>query len=306
MREQVDLAFYIDHPTVRCMEATRLQGVVAYETIRNRGMRGLRQYGQLFGGMVAYGFKEPVRAALIRSSYAWFRDGDDILDKDKPLPANYASIEEFSQVKRNLISRVVSLERPIIGDRVDILLVDYFSLAKRLNIDLLDESLAIWDTMELDASRAAERRVLTEAELNDYFNKLDFACIGGALKVAGEQCDSQDLSDLSWAVRIMFNARDFPSDFAKGIVNISQEEIASYGVDLSELEGRKTVGQLVGYEPMMNWYKEQVKQGTDFLQKARISLGRLDFKWETRYAINRFFVRPTQSTLDQYAEMIAA
>ncbi|MBI3103589.1 hypothetical protein HYZ05_01485 [Candidatus Daviesbacteria bacterium] len=312
MREQVDLSYYAAHPKICHLEATRLQVCVAAETIRNRGMRGLKQYGLLFGGMLAYGFKEPVRAALIRSAYAWDRDGDDIFDGDKLLPKGYKDKTEFSQIKRELIYRVAQPDsRPLYGDRVDILLVDYFSLARRLKIDLLEESLAIWDTMELDGERAAGRRVLTQQALDEYFNKLDFACIGGALKVAGEKCDSRDLSELSWAVRTMFNARDFPKDFAQGIINISREEMEQVGVDdpvelETQLQGRETVKQLLEYEPMRSWYEYHVPRGLDFLKKAQTALERLNLKWETRFALDRFFVQPTNKVLNQYAKMLVA
>lgn len=305
--DQVDLSYYATHPTVRLVEATRLQGMVAAETICRRGLRGIKQYGPMFAGMLGYGLKEPVRAALIRSSYAWFRDGDEIFDNDQELPPIYKDKKDFSKRKRGLIERVLNLDNePIIGDRVDILLVDFFSLAKRLKLDLVDESLAIWDTMELDGERAEGRRVLTQEELDDYFDKLDFACIGGALKVAGERINSKDLFDLSWAVRTMFNARDFPKDFKDGIINISEEEIHEFGVDLVDLEGKKTVEELIEYDPMREWYKHHVSRGLDFLQRGRSSLDGLNLRWETRYALNKFFVNPTANDLNQYAQMLAA
>lgn len=307
MREQVNLSFYTANPARCHLEATRLQVIVAAETIRHRGVKkGLKQYGQLFTGMVAYSLKEPVRAALIRSSYAWLRDGDEVFDGDKLPPSGYRDKAEFSRVKRDLIHKVSQPDgQPIFGDRVDILLVNYFSLANRLKVDLLDESLAIWDTMELDGERSAERRVLSQDDLDDYFNKLDFACIGGALKVAGEKCDDQDLFYLSWAVRTMFNARDFPKDFAQGIINISEEEKKAFDVEFSELEGRETIKQLLEYEPMRKWYKYHIPRGLDFLKKAGIALEGLNLKWETRFAINKFFVQPTYNTLNQYAKMLA-
>ncbi|TSC87507.1 MAG: hypothetical protein G01um10147_485 [Microgenomates group bacterium Gr01-1014_7] len=306
MTEQVELSYFAAHPVICHMEATRLQGVVAYETIKNRGMRGLKQYGLYFGGMLAYGIREPARAALIRSAYAWFRDGDDKVDGDKLLPPGYKDKGEFLQIKRELIHKASKPDgQPVFGERTDILLIDYFVLARRLKIDLTEESLAVWDTIELDEERARNRRVLTQEELDGYFEKLDLACGEGALKVAGETCDSHDSLSLSWPVRTMFNLRDFPRDFAQGIINVSQEDLVVYGIDLSRLEGRKTVEQVMGYAPMRRWYRDQTVTGITFLQEAKERLKVLHLRRPTRFALNRFFVGPTEKTLNKYAKMLA-
>lgn len=298
MRAEVNLTYISAHPEICALQAEAWQRSIASEAIKSRGIRGMRQYGLYFAGMWAYGLVKPIRAALIRSAYFWFRHVDDVVDGDKPLPAGYQNQQEFMQEKVLLVQQISQPDgHPVFGDPEDILLADYFSLAKRLRIDLSEESLAVLDTIALDEERARTRRVLSQRELNDYFDKLDFACIGGALKVAGETCDSGDLSSLSWAVRTMFNLRDFPRDFAQGIINISREEMQLYDIDLDQLQGRATVTQLVEYEPMNGWYAYQTAMSKSFLHAAKNELRRLSLRPLTRLALNRFFITPVESTL---------
>lgn len=304
-REQVDLSYFAVHPEVCHPQAETLQRSIALETMNSRGMRGWKQYGKYFLGMWAYGLFEPERASVIRSAYFWFRYVDDVADGDKPLPPGYQNKQEFLQKRRELTQQVSHPDdNPIYGDREDILLVDYFSLAKRLRIDLTEESFAILDTIILDEERARNRRVLTQQELDDYFNKLDFACIGGALKVAGETCERESLSALSWAVRTTFDLRDFPRDLAQGIINISAEEIAQYEVGLSQVDDIETVEGMVRYTPIRRWYEDQVPRGLDFLQESRGILGQLQLGPLTNFALNTFFIRPVDNVLNRYAKML--
>ncbi len=303
----VDLSRFLVYPDLLQKEATRLQRFIAWKTMTNRGVGGFTQYGAFFVGMWVYGLVEPERAGLIRSAYFWLRHIDDVADGDKVLPAGYKSKHNFLQRKIALTEQVFSGGGiDVFGDREDILLVDYYSLAKRLKIDLRDESLAILDTIVLDEERARSRRSLTKEELNSYFDRLDFACVGGGLKVAGETCDSYDLFSLSWAVRTMFNLRDFPKDFAQGIINISREDIADYGIDLGQLKGRDSVERLCAYDPMRKWYEDQVETGLDFLADARKGISEMKLHWVTCCALDFSFVGPTNRVLGKYANMLAA
>lgn len=304
-REQVDLSYFAAHPEVCHPQAGALQKSVALETIKSRGFRAFRQYGLYFAGMWAYGLVSSARGSIIRSGYFWLRHIDDVADGDKPLPSGYEDRQQFLQRKRSLAEQLFfHSEATVYGDREDILLADYYSTSRKLGISLGNESLAILDTIILDEERARNRRVLTQEELDEYFEKLDFACGEGALKVAGENCDSKDLSALSWAVRTMFNLRDFPRDLAQGIINISAEEMADYGVDLSQIDGVANVEDVVIYEPIRRWYQDQVPQGLGFLQESRRVLRELDLKPLTSFALNTFFVRPVDKTLSQYKAML--
>ena len=306
MKEQVNLSYLAAHPEICHSQAETLQRSIALETMGSRGLRGLKQYGGYFALMWVCGIIQPERASLLRSSYFWFRHLDDIADGDRALPEGYKSKQEFLQRKWELAGQMFSKQNgPIYGDEEDLLLADYYSKALKLNIDLSKESFSILDTIILDEERARKRRVLTQEELDYSFNQLDFACIGGALKVAGETCEAQDLKALNRAVRTWFNLRDFPKDFKRGIINISREGIFQYGIDLSRLEGLEVFEQVMTYAPMRRWYKDQVVTGRSFLQDGKAEVENLHLKGITRFALNFCFIRPAEGTFNRYADMLA-
>src|SRR3989344_9110621 len=93
-------------PNLCKRQARSLQRTIAFETIKIRGVRGLKQYGRYFTLFWLYGLLEPDRARLIKSSYFWFRHIDDIADSDKPLPWGYSTKREYLKIKRNIIKQL--------------------------------------------------------------------------------------------------------------------------------------------------------------------------------------------------------
>ncbi len=307
MTEQVDLSYLAAHPEICRPQAESLQRSIAWETMTSRGIPGFKQYGSYFSLMWICGIVNPQRANLIRSSYFWFRHIDDVADGDKPLPKQYQNKQEFLETKRELIGQLFSqASGPIYGDKEDLLLADYYSTAKKLNVDLSRESFAILDTIILDEERARNRRVLSQEELNSYFYKLDLACGDGALKLVGETFSSEELAMLSWAVRTWFNLRDFPKDLDSGIINISAQDIYLYNIDLDCIEGRPTVEQLMEYDPIKKWYGDQTKAGLNYLDYARADINRLPLKRITRFALNSRFVQPAERAFNRYSQMLTA
>ncbi len=306
MLEQLDLSDLAAHPENCRPQAESLQRSIAWETMARRGIRGFRQYGVYFASMWIGGVINPERAGLLRSSYFWFRHIDDVADGDKPLPKGYKNRQQFLQSKWDLVGQMFSeVNGPIYGDREDLLLADYYSLARKFNIDLSQESFSILDTIILDEERTRSRRVLTSEELTGYFDKLDFACVGGALKVVGETCEREDLSTLTYAVRTWFNLRDFPKDFDSGIINISREDIDQYGIDLSRINGAETFEQVMTYAPLRRWYEYQIVKGRDLLQAGKAEADSLPLKAVSRFVLSYCFIRPAEKTFNKYAEMLA-
>lgn len=297
--------FMHQYPDSRADVVNHLQQSIALDAIKSRGLTGLKQYGRFFVLMSAYGLVDSERASLIRSSYFWFRHVDDIVDGDKPLSQAYQTKQEYLWHKRNLAQKLMDQDGgELHGEKEDFLLVDYFQRARKLGINLGEESLAIIDTIMFDEERSRTRRVSSEQELDEYFYKLDFSCIAGALKAGGEECSADTLGELSWAVRTMFNLRDFPKDFKEGIINISREDIDKYGVDLSQCEGKSSIEELLAYGPMRAWYTDQVEKGLLHFENARSALRLVPLIIPTRVAIALNFVRPTESKLKEIKALL--
>lgn len=304
-RNLVDLSKLSDHP-IRVRElASSLQRAVAFETIFVRGIDGAVRYGPYFSTFWIYGLTDPERGRIIKSGYFWLRHIDDIADGEKPVPTDYNSRKEYLERRREIVSDLAS-GRTAIGDKQDILLLDYLLTAKRLGFDLTGESLAILDTMIIDEERSRTGRLLTQQELTEYYDKLDYACIDGAFKVAGEGYTSRDLEDLSMAIRTRFNLHDLTRDLKAGIINVSKEDIARYGIDLAMCARQQRVEQLFTYEPMRSWYGDQVAFGWEALQRAKDKLRVMCLKWQTRFALDFVFAKPAEKTFRRYQGLLAS
>ncbi len=303
----VNLSYFLKNPKVLESKAGQLQRSIAWETMINRGVGGFTKYGVYFSMMWLTGIRYPTEARLFRSGNFYWRWFDDVVDKDRPLPFQYQSREEFLQSKRDIIESLsLHPATTIYGDRQDILLAHYVFLARKKNIDLTQESLDILRSIEIDLERGRERRIFSQKELDGYFGLLDPACIKGALKVAREDCDPEEFYPLSMAVRTFFNLRDFPKDFGDGLVNISMEDIDKYGVDLTQLQGKSTIEQLLTYEPIKNWYRGQTQSGLKYLDDSKERLDKLKLKSITRFVMWMHFTRPARKNLTKYAQMLAA
>lgn len=292
------------NPDNRGRVVGNLQRQIVAETIGSRGIKGLRQYGLFFFSMLVHSAVDPKGATIIKSAYLWFRHVDDVADGDKPLPARYLSKEDFLQSKYQILNNLIYPDgTDLYGEREDLLALDYFQKARRMGITLGAESLAILETIMFDEERARLRRVPTRNELNDYFEKLDFACIGGALKTAQEPHGAKALNSLSWAVRTMFNLRDLPKDLRDGIINIPQEDLDEYGIDLTLCTGQ-TLEELLRQENLARWYREQLRAGKDYLVHGREEVKSLKLKLKTRAACKFLFINPSESNFTRIDRLL--
>lgn len=248
--------------------------------------------------------RNPDGAKIIRDGNFYFRLVDDIADDDRPLPVAYKTKQEYLQRRRDVLKRLYADNIYASGDEEDVLVVDWMRREKRLGINLRSETFAILDSIIFDEERARFGKVLTQQELDGYFQQLDLACLSGSLKVAGERCSPQKLADLAMAVRIMFNLRDFPEDYTRGIINISREDLDRYDINLACCDGKTTIEELVANPSMKSWYQDQTNLGLQLLQKGREAKKQLGLKIETRAGLWLNFERPVEATLGRYQRLL--
>lgn len=302
----ISLTELIINPSLCEERASALQRRIALETVQSRGwLEGTRQYGRYFLSMWLYGLRNPDGARIIRDGNFFFRLVDDIADDDRPLPVVYKTKEEYLQRRKDVLGKLYAENIYVSGDEEDVLVVDWMRREKRLGINLGDEALAILDSIIFDEERSRSHKILTQVELNRYFQMLDVACLSGSLKVAGETCNPQELADLAMAVRIMFNLRDFPEDYQRGVINIPREDLDRYGIDLAYCDGKTTIDELIAYPVMREWYGDQINSGLQFLQKGKEAKKRLRLKIETRAGLWLNFERPVEATLGRYQRLLA-
>lgn len=303
MGTKIDLADLVNRPAMCRRTAGRLQRAVALETAATRGIGGFRQYGLYFLTFWLYGIVQPTRARALRDGYFSARYWDDVADRDRPLPRGYATIKEFLDNKSRLVMQLYDPRRPapLPGDEADAMLAGLYLSSQVLGISLLDETLAIFDSLKLDAERGSSRRVLTEEELRRSFRNLDYACVDGAFKIAGEPYRAELLQNLSNAVRIWYSLRDFPKDLKAGIINISSQDMASYGINLDMCKG--DTPELLAYRPFHEWYADQAALGHSYLAAAKQTIKETPFKFLTRLALNFNFVSPAERFFSKTANI---
>lgn len=301
----VNLTELIINPSLCEKRASALQRKIALETVQSRGwLEGTRQYGRYFLSMWLYGLQNPDGAKIIRDGNFCFRLVDDIADGDRPLPISSKTKQEYLQRRKDVLRRLYAGKIYASGEEEDVLVVDWMRRERRLGISLGGEALDILDSIIFDEERARSRRILTQQELYNYFQQLDLACLSGSLKVAGEKCSPQQLADIAMAVRIMFNLRDFPEDYARGVINISREDLDKYDIDLAHCDGKTTVEEVIADPSLRSWYKDQTNLGLRLLQKGREAQKRLGLKIETRTGLWLNFERPVEAVLGRYKRLI--
>ncbi len=303
--QKINLAEFAQNPRDLMKEADRLHIQVARTAILSRGLEGAMQYGPMFLSFWAYRIRGADRARALKSSYFWLRHVDDIADKDKPLPYGYSSRRIFLLEKRELAKAIMEGTTDVSGDREDILLMDFASATRKLGIDLSQETLAILDTIIFDEERTRTGRVPTRAELDNYFDKLDFACVEGGLRLAGENYDRQGVADITLAVRTMFNLRDLTKDLKVGIINIPSEDIESYGIDLDICRNASSLSELLRYDAIRRWYQDQVSTCSSHMERAEKTLSTIQLKPEVRFALSFNSKRVVKNKLRKFNRLLA-
>lgn len=303
----MDLASLVDSPDVVDKRARSLRRKVMFETLKIRGFRGVRQYGKMFAAMWLYGLLEPTPSRILNSGYFWLRDIDDKIDGDKILHGDKLA---YIAQKRELVTQIATYSLTIPAEEVDILLLNYIQLSHEQGYSLIDETHAILDAIEFDAKRSQTAYVPTQKELDDYFKKLDFACIEGAMKVAGDADLTSTAFDLSWAVRTWFNLRDFSRDLLSGIINIPVEDIARYGVELDavkDLAGSDpSIACILSHKPLRSWYSDQLERGESSIEKAAVVIATAPYKGRfTRYALKSRFLQPAAHSFAQLHRLVS-
>lgn len=304
--EKINLSEFVENPHATIRQANRLHLEIARTAIASRGIEGAMQYGPMFLSFWVYRIRGRDRARALKSSYFWLRHADDIADGDKPLPRGYSSKEDFLLEKKGLARKILTgSATDIFGDKEDVLLLDFAFATRRLNIDLSEETLAILDTIIFDEERSRTGRLPKQAELDDYFDKLDFACVEGGLKLAGENYNKEEVADITMAVRTMFNLRDITKDMRAGIINISSEDIESYGIDLDRCKNATTLSDLLNYDPIRRWYTDQMLACSDYLERSEKSLAGIRMKPETRFALSFNSKRVVRNKLRKLNKLLA-
>jgi hypothetical protein len=185
-------------------------------------------------------------ASVLRSCYFWFRYVDDVIDQDLKYKND---IKQFSHLKKTLLKNIHSpaLISTMELEKIDQLIIDVYYSCLKLGQDNQLLMLTLFEALEYDLIRTETKQMYyTQAEIRQYFDKLDIPSVGMTLQFINEKAITvQDLQALIDATRTHYNLRDFIKDLSVGIVNISIEEIEQYGIDMNKIFGVKSLVEAV-------------------------------------------------------------
>ena len=222
----------------------------------------------------------PKRGGFLEAYYSLMRYIDDIVDGDAKLPGTVNSAEEYVKQK---IDFTKSLQTP--KDALDHLMIYCFEIANEFGEDFSDETQDILYSLHFDASRIGKMEVFPEEELTKHFYQLDIrGTVKASLKVFGENPNKYvALEPLGLASRIYYNLRDFHEDIRAGLVNISAEDCAHYGISLNELENIALEGNHT--EGIRRWFLAQSALGRKLLDKHKDYVSKAELGWLARVTL---------------------
>ncbi len=179
------------------------------------------------------------RAILLRDYYFMMRYIDDIVDKDIIIEHSHRpqDIVHYLEEKLYFIQNELA-SNPNPQDEVEVMIVNCQRQAEELGFSMQKETDYIVRSLLFDAKRFSflekEREfMLVEAEvLEKHFYDLDIiGTISGCLKIYNEDVNLvPDIMPLGIASRKYYNLRDFVEDIQAGLINISTEDIALFGI----------------------------------------------------------------------------
>lgn len=194
------------------------------------------KYWLLIAKVYLASLKNAIPAKVFRASYFFCRNIDDVLDGDRRVdtdPESYVENILGTMDTENGGPEIVELYRFAIKHLVD--------MAKEGEDPSKHFKRVINDAMLFDYQRSQTRRVLTEDELNQYYDDTFAPVMDLALMIAGSSQRSADLPESVLTQGHIYTIRDLGDDLANGIINIPAEELAKSEIDPSRQFGKKEV-----------------------------------------------------------------
>jgi len=221
------------------------------------------KYWHLVGKLYFESLTNPHSAKVFRAAYFFCRHIDDVLDGDRTIttdPRDYVHDILSAMKNEHQGSPIVELYRFAIGP------------IKEMAIEADDpESYfvrVIRDAMLFDFERAKGKRVLTNDEIEQYYDDTFTPVTNIALIIAGSQQRTGDVPEMVTTQGHIYTIRDMKKDLGQGIINIPQEELERAGVSDNSISY-----ELVRRNPQLfSWMNDEVRT---YQEELRVIRGKL-------------------------------
>lgn len=250
-------------------------------------------------GLQILKFLRPHRGFLLAAMYLWFRHLDDVIDGDRTYNG---SIADFLQEKYRLVQAFdqVGCRRLVECDEVDCLLIYSHRAGLEYGFNLAPYISDIFSTIVFDYERAQQPQPLAQEKIDWYFSTLDNATVEAVLLIIGETgLTLSDLAGLNQAVRCHYNIRDLQEDIVRNIVNISQEDLRTFEIDLEKCRKAGSLSEMLRHYPLMQWRNRQIMIMQEGLKHYRQAIAGKRYKWITRLILYAAFIKPRLKFLQQ-------
>lgn len=229
---------------------------------REPGVKGLLlpllSIGKYIGGMFICYSLLTWRAKIIFSIYTWFRRIDDIMDKIATPPVGYDRESYVTQknILINSLSNINNLKTYLLKE--DLLIINLLKEAQFRKIDIVEEITNLWTVMLWDNKRINQGPVSKE-ELSYYASLQDNAILDVCIKTfngdihlfrESSKLIAGTFSKVDWLA-------DINEDLKRGTINIPEESLKKYDIQLTELLNCESWDDLKKVSGFLDWYKEE-------------------------------------------------
>lgn len=185
-------------------------------------------YAKMVAGLYLLSLFGLERGRVMRASYMPVRFVDDLLDGDAQ-----GIIDPITYAK-DLNSHIAS--NSLTNSRIEKQLrysLDVLESKAKANDDPRGDFVKAIDAIIFDHERASQRRILSAAEIEQYYRNAFDPVMNITLLAIDSKLRSDDIPALSYGQGRVYSARDFEVDWKRGILNVPKDVISSVGLSSS-------------------------------------------------------------------------
>lgn len=226
-------------------------------------------------GLYALSFFGHERGRLMRASYLPIRKVDDALDGDAPKiknPLQYATVLR-DNIAKNQFGK--SPEEKLLQYSLSVL-----ELKAKPDDNPRGDFVRAIDAIIFDYERASKRSVLTSEGIEQYYRNAFDPIMNITLLAIDSNLRSGDIPVLSYGQGRVYSARDFETDWTRGIINVPQDVISSVG-----LSSNSSFEEVSINHEIIDWLHQSLAQTKPELLTAQLLLQNLQEK-QTRVVCN--------------------
>jgi phytoene/squalene synthetase len=252
------------------------------------------------------------RLEVLNKIYLASRILDDAVDGDSPNKLSADEIVDFvGGVGRNFESGNWNRRNV-----VDVFYSQAMEVCQKIGLDIKQQVLTVIHSLKFDAKRRADfmktgqRHFYPQNELERNYYKLDIeGTVGACLEITNEGDTAENkriVEPLGRACRIFYDIRDLAIEVKDGLVNITAEDAARFGIEMEELSAwAAQSGDLIkAPEGVKDWAGSKTEQGKILVREFEELIAASNFKPLTRSILKKSFLAQCKPFLEKTGQSL--